>query len=113
MTLTNFLVQNLSVEETEKIKYKWVRKFKLWLMMWKYILAKKVRENWRHVLILDWGLGWEEGFQQRGPAVIPSRWLDFVVTSIVVEVNEEEGSEQGGFGGRLKGGREGQTELVF
>ena len=61
----------------------------------------------------SWVLGWEEGFQQRGPAVIPPRWLDFVVSSIVVEVNEEEGSEQGGFGGRLKGGREGQTELVF
>ena len=35
------------------------------------------------------------------------------MNSIEIEVNEEEGSEQGGFGGRLKGCREGQTELVF
>ena len=40
-------------------------------------------------------------------------WLEFLVNSIIIKINEEEGSEQGGFGGRLKGCREGQTELVF
>jgi len=40
-------------------------------------------------------------------------WLDFIVNSIVIKINEEEGSKQGGFGGRVKGWREGQTELVF
>ena len=35
------------------------------------------------------------------------------MNSIVIEVNEEEGSEQGCFVGRLQGGGEGQTELVF
>ena len=48
-------------------------------MLWKYILEEKVQQNWQS----DCGL-------------------------IVIEVNEEEGSEEGGFGGRLKGCREGQ-----
>ena len=36
-----------------------------------------------------------------------------MANSIIIEVNEEESSEQGGFGGRLKGGWEGETKLIF